>query len=275
MIIDAHHHFWEYDPVEYNWIDDEMSAIRRDFLPVNLQETILETPVEGVVSIQARQSIEETDWLLKLASENEFIKGIVGWLPLRQRNIKDLLEKYSGFSALKGVRHVVQGEPEPEFLMGREFNRGIALLKDYGLAYDVLIFAHQLPAAIRFVKQHPEQLFVLDHIGKPEIKQNKITRWKQDLKELGRCDNVFCKVSGMVTEANYRTWTEEQLQPYLETVLDAFGPGRLLFGSDWPVCLVATEYSKWFDLVLRFFSRLSHDEQELIFGGNAQYVYHL
>ncbi|GET24045.1 amidohydrolase [Prolixibacter sp. NT017] len=275
MIIDAHHHFWEYDPVEYNWIDDEMSAIRRDFLPVNLQETILETPVEGVVSIQARQSIEETDWLLKLASENEFIKGIVGWLPLRQRNIKDLLEKYSGFSALKGVRHVVQGEPEPEFLMGREFNRGIALLKDYGLAYDVLIFAHQLPAAIRFVKQHPEQLFVLDHIGKPEIKQNKITRWKQDLKELGRCDNVFCKVSGMVTEANYRTWTEEQLQPYLETVLDAFGPGRLLFGSDWPVCLVATEYSKWFDLVLRFFSTLSHDEQELIFGGNAQYVYHL
>ena len=275
MIIDAHHHFWEYDPVEYDWIDDEMSAIRRDFLPVNLQETILETPVEGVVSVQARQSIEETDWLLKLASENEFIKGIVGWLPLRQKNIKDLLEKYSGFSALKGVRHVVQGEPDPEFLMGREFNRGIALLKDYGLTYDVLIFAHQLPAAIRFVKQHPEQLFVLDHIAKPEIRQDKIVAWRKDLKELAQCENVFCKVSGMVTEADYRTWTEEQLQPYLETVLDAFGPGRLLFGSDWPVCLVATEYSKWFDLVSRFFSTLSHDEQELIFGGNAQYVYHL
>lgn len=275
MIIDAHHHFWEYDPVEYDWIDDEMSAIRRDFLPVNLQETILETPVEGVVSVQARQSIEETDWLLKLASENEFIKGIVGWLPLRQKNIKDLLEKYSGFSALKGVRHVVQGEPDPEFLMGREFNRGIALLKDYGLTYDVLIFAHQLPAAIRFVKQHPEQLFVLDHIAKPEIRQDKIVAWRKDLKELAQCENVFCKVSGMVTEADYRTWTEEQLQPYLETVLDAFGPGRLLFGSDWPVCLVATAYSKWFDLVSRFFSTLSHDEQELIFGRNAQYVYHL
>ena len=275
MIIDAHHHFWQYDPVEYDWIDDDMSVIRRDFLPVNLQETILKTAVEGVISVQARQSHEETDWLLKLASENEFIKGIVGWLPLCQRNIKDLLEKYSGFSALKGVRHVVQGEPDLEFLMGREFNRGIALLKDYGLTYDVLIFAHQLPVAIRFVKQHPEQLFVLDHIAKPEIRHDKIVAWRKDLKELGQCENVFCKVSGMVTEADYRTWTEEQLQPYLETVLDAFGPGRLLFGSDWPVCLVATEYSKWFDLVSRFFSTLSHDEQELIFGGNAQYVYHL
>ncbi|WP_199898532.1 amidohydrolase family protein [Prolixibacter bellariivorans] len=257
MIIDAHHHFWQYDPVEYDWIDDEMSVIRRDFLPVNLQENILETPVEGVISVQARQSLEETDWLLKLASENEFIKGIVGWLPLRQKNIKDLLEKYLGFPALKGVRHVVQGEPDPEFLMGREFNRGIALLKDYGLTYDVLIFAHQLPAAIRFVKQHPEQLFVLDHIGKPEIRHDKIVAWRKDLKELAQCENVFCKVSGMVTEANYRTWTEEQLQPYLETVLDAFGPGRLLFGSDWPVCLVATEYGKWYDLVSRFFSTLS------------------
>ena len=275
MIIDAHHHFWQYDPVEYDWIDDDMSVIRRDFLPVNLQETILETPVEGVVSVQAQQSLEETDWLLKLASENEFIKGIVGWLPLRQKNIKDLLEKYSGVPALKGVRHVVQGEPDPEFLTGREFNRGIALLKEYGLTYDVLIFAHQLPAAIRFVKQHPEQIFVLDHIAKPEIRQDKIVAWRKNLKELAQCENVFCKVSGMVTEANYRTWTEEQLQPYLETVLNAFGPGRLLFGSDWPVCLVATEYSKWFDLVSRFFSTLSHDEQELIFGGNAQYVYHL
>jgi len=275
MIIDAHHHFWQYDPVEYDWIDDDMSVIRRDFLPVNLQETILETPVEGVVSVQARQSLEETDWLLKLASENEFITGIVGWLPLRQKNIKDLLEKYSGFPALKGVRHVVQGEPDPEFLTGREFNRGIALLKEYGLTYDVLIFAHQLPAAIRFVKQHPEQLFVLDHIAKPEIRHDKIVAWRKNLKELAQCENVFCKVSGMVTEAKYRIWTEEQLQPYLETVLDAFGPGRLLFGSDWPVCLVATEYGKWYDLVSRFFSTLSHDEQELIFGGNAQYVYHL
>lgn len=275
MIIDTHHHFWNYDPVEYDWIDDEMSDIRKSFLPEQLKGTLAHTEVQGVVSVQARQSLEETDWLLQLASENDFIKGIVGWLPLAAENIDEILEKYSGNKSLKAVRHVIQGEPDPEFMLRKDFNLGISLLKRHNLVYDILITENQLPNAIRFVDQHPEQQFVLDHMAKPRIKASEIEAWKQNLGELARRENVSCKISGMVTEANYKTWTEAQLQPYFDVVLEVFGPSRLMFGSDWPVCLVATKYADWLNLVKKSILGCSLMEREQILSENAVNVYQL
>lgn len=273
MIIDTHHHFWNYNPVEFDWIDDEMAVIRKSFMPEDLKSTLAKTEVEGVISVQARQSQEETDWLLKLVDENDFIKGIVGWMPLVESKVDEILEKYSANKWLKGIRHVVQGEPDPEFILRKDFNRGISFLKKYNLVYDILITENQLPNTIRFVDQHPDQQFVLDHIAKPKIRTNEIHAWSKNLKELGRRENVSCKISGMVTEANYKTWNEEQLQPYFDVVLDAFGPSRLMFGSDWPVCLVAVEYQNWLNLVKKVVSGFSLQEQELIYFKNAEKIY--
>ncbi|WP_321995496.1 amidohydrolase family protein [Draconibacterium orientale] len=275
MIIDTHHHLWNCNPVEFDWIDDEMAAIRKSFLPADLQATLVNTGVEGVVTVQARQSLEETDWLLKLASENDFMKGVVGWVPLADENIQQILEGYKSNPWLKGVRHVVQGEPDPEFILGRDFNRGISLLKNFNLVYDILIFEQQLPNTIRFVDQHPGQQFVVDHIAKPKIKIDELEPWAKNIKELAKRENVSCKISGMVTEADYKLWTEEQLNPYFETVLEAFGPSRLLFGSDWPVCLVATNYSSWLDLVKKMISKFTKEEQDLILYKNAQRIYNI
>ncbi|WP_430974115.1 amidohydrolase family protein [Sunxiuqinia rutila] len=275
MIIDTHHHFWNYNPVEFDWIDDEMAAIRKNFLPEDLASTIHNSGVDGVVTVQARQCLEETDWLLQLASENEFIKGVVGWLPLANKNIQTILDQYRGNRWLKGVRHVVQGEPDPEFILGEAFNQGVSQLKEYGLVYDILILEHQLANTIRFVDRHPDQQFVVDHIAKPKIKTNEIQPWQNLLKELARRENVSCKISGMVTEADYEHWTEVQLQPYFDAVLEAFGPARLMFGSDWPVCQVATNYSEWLQLVKRQVSTLSSEEQNLIFYHNALKAYQL
>jgi len=275
VIIDTHQHFWKYNPVEFDWIDDEMVLIRRDFLPEHLKETISGTGVDGVISVQARQCREETDWLLELAASNEWIRGVVGWLPLADRDIKPLMEKYAENQLLKGLRHVVQGEPDPEFVLGRAFNRGVSLLKDHELVYEILIFEHQLPNAIRFADRHPDQIFVLDHVAKPKIRYNKIKAWSRNLKELAKRGNVSCKISGMVTEAEYKNWTPEQLQPYFDVILEAFGPSRLMFGSDWPVCLVAAGYSAWLDLVRKVLSALSQEEQDQIFYKNAIRIYKL
>lgn len=275
MIIDTHHHFWNYNPVEFDWIDDEMAVIRKSFLPEDLKSTLAKTKVEGVISVQARQSLEETDWLLKLASETDFIKGIVGWVPLADPAAEEILGKYSEKKWLKGIRHVVQGEPDPEFILRKDFNRGISSLKKYNLVYDILITENQLPNTIRFVDQHPGQQFVLDHIAKPKIRTNEIHAWSKNLKELGRRENVSCKISGLVTEANYKTWNEAQLQPYFDVVLDAFGPSRLMFGSDWPVCLVAVEYQNWLNLVKKMVSGFSIQEQEQIFSINAMSIYQI
>lgn len=275
MIIDSHHHFWNYDPVEYSWIDDSMSSIRKSFLPADLAMELSNAGVDGVVSVQARQMTEETDWLLSLALENEFIKGVVGWVPLASECIRETLDQYSQNKSLKAVRHVVQGEPDPEFILGKQFNHGISLLKNYSLAYDMLIFEHQLPNTIRFVDRHPNQQFVLDHIAKPKIEINEIAVWKKNIKELAKRENVSCKISGMVTEADYKSWTEEQLQPYFDVVLEAFSPSRLLFGSDWPVCLVAIGYVEWLKLVKKIVSGLSVFEQEQVFAKTASQIYNL
>ncbi len=275
MIIDSHHHFWKYNSAEYDWIDDSMKVIRNDFLPENLKITIEEAGIDGVISIQARQSVEETDCLIGMAYQNKFIKGVVGWLPLIQDNIEAYLEKYAHEKILKGVRHVIQGEPDPEFMLRKDFNRGISLLKQYDLAYDILINERQLPDTIRFVDRHPDQKFVLDHIAKPLIGKNELSPWKENIQELAKRENVNCKLSGMVTEADYHNWTPSQLRPYFDVVLEAFGNERLLFGSDWPVCLVATSYKDWISIILNTISSLSETEKEKIMGGNALRLYQL
>lgn len=275
MIIDTHHHLWNYNPIEFDWIDEEMAAIQKSFLPENLKQTIEETEVNGVVTVQARQIVAETEWLLSLAAQNEFMKGIVGWLPLADPKIENYLEKYSGNKWLKGVRHVVQGEPDPDFILGKTFNHGISKLLNYNLVYDILVFEHQLPNTIKFVDQHPNQVFVVDHIAKPKIKVNEIEPWASNIHELAKRPNVYCKISGMVTEADFTGWTNEQLHPYFDTVMEAFDPKRLMIGSDWPVCLVAVEYKKWIDLVLQQISKFTIDEQQLIKSKNAELVYNL
>lgn len=275
MIIDAHHHYWKYDPVAYDWIDDSMKVIRTDFLPLHLSKSIAEAGVDGVITVQARQMIEETDWLIELARQTPFMKGVVGWLPLLEDNLECHLIKYSEESLLKGLRHVIQGEADPEFMLRPDFNRGISMLKKYGLVYDLLIVERQLPNTIKFIDRHPHQPFVLDHIAKPLIGKNELLPWKENILELAKRPNVCCKLSGMVTEADFQHWTPKQLHPYFEVVMEAFGPYRLMFGSDWPVCLVATNYKSWAKLVRKNIAAFSPEEQALIMGGNAQRVYGL
>jgi L-fuconolactonase len=275
MVIDSHHHYWHYNPIEYDWIDDSMKHIRRDFLPEDLSKTIHKAGIEGVVSVQARQTVEETVWLLGIAKQNPFMKGVVGWLPLVDNDIESYLEKFTPDKNLKGLRHVVQGEQDPNFILRPDFNRGISLLKKYSLVYDILVVERQLPNSIRFVGNHPNQVFVLDHIAKPLIGQNQISPWRENIRELAKHPNVNCKISGMVTEADFTMWTPEQLQPYFDVIMEAFGPDRLLFGSDWPVCLVATTYPNWVELVKKNISIFTKDDQDKILGGNAIRIYGL
>jgi L-fuconolactonase len=275
MTIDAHHHFWNYDPVDYGWIDDSMKVIRRNFLPNDLREALASAGIDGAISVQARQSLAETEWLLDLASSHAFIKGVVGWVDLRSARVGEQLERFASKPKLKGVRHVVQGEPDDQFILGSDFGRGIRELRKFGLVYDILIFERHLPQTIAFVDAHPNQFFVVDHCAKPRIKDGLLEPWAGNLRELAKRPNVCCKVSGMVTEADYATWTEEQLSPYFDTVLEAFGPRRILFGSDWPVCLVACGYARWQEVVSGWTARLSVDERSRIFGGTAAEVYTL
>ena len=274
MKIDAHQHFWKYSAAEYGWIDDQMSIIRRDFLPPDLEREIRNAGVDGVVSVQVRQTLEETRWLLTVAAQNDFVKGVVGWVPLTEPSIRDELDLLRSNPRLRAVRHVVQDEPDG-YLLRKDFNAGVSVLQEMGLAYDLLIHERQLPEATRFVDQHPYQVFVLDHLAKPRVKGDRLDPWRQRVKELARRENVYCKISGLVTEADFKAWTEAQLQPYLETVLEAFGPTRLMFGTDWPVCLVACPYGRWFEIVSRFAASLSSDEQASLFGQTAALAYGL
>jgi L-fuconolactonase len=274
MRIDAHHHFWKYDPIEYDWIDEKLSAIRRDFLPEHLAIEIKAAGIDGVVSVQARQTVAETAALLEFAGANDFIKGVVGWVPLVSSGVEQDLQKFAPEGKLRGVRHVLQGEDDC-YMSRADFNAGIRALEPFGLVYDILIFERQLPPAIELVDRHPAQVFVLDHIAKPRIKDGVFEPWNTNIRELARRENVFCKLSGMVTEASWDDWTPEQLRPYVETVLAAFGPARTMFGSDWPVCLVASGYARWVATIQGFADRLTPDEQAQLFGGTAERVYRL
>jgi L-fuconolactonase len=274
-VLDAHHHFWRYNAQDFGWIDDAMRVIRRDFLPPDLAKTIHAAGVDGVVSVQARQSLEETRWLLELAEANSFVRGVVGWVPLITPDIENLLGELAANPKLRAVRHVLQREPDECYMLREDFARGIQALRAHRLAYDILIFERHLPQTIPFVDRHPQQIFVLDHLAKPRIKDGLLEPWRKNIIELARRPNVYCKLSGMVTEADYLNWTEAQLRPYFEMVLEAFGPRRLMFGSDWPVCLVACDYARWANLVRGWIGKLSATEQARILGETAAEAYGL
>tara|TARA_B110000196_G_scaffold308017_1_gene308245 strand:+ start:1432 stop:2259 length:828 start_codon:yes stop_codon:yes gene_type:complete len=275
MVIDSHQHFWKYEPVKHSWIDDDMSVIRRNFSPSDLAKVYQENSIDGCVAVQADQTLEETDFLIDLASINNFIKGIVGWVDLRAENIENVLEKYSTDKIVKGFRHVVQGEADHNFLLRPNFSRGISLLEKHNFTYDILVFPHQLGSVLEFVKKFPHQKFVIDHIAKPYIKDGYFEGWATMMTAIGKHENVSCKMSGMATEADFNIWTPEQIHPYMDTVLEAFGSKRILFGSDWPVCLVAGNYSKIKKLTTDFISQLSKIEQNSIMGNNAIEFYNL
>ncbi len=275
MVIDSHQHFWIYEAEKHAWIDDNMKVIRKDFLPEDLKIIYQQNNIDGCVAVQADQTLAETDFLLDLAAKNDFIKGIVGWADLRATNIDEVLEKYSKFEKLKGFRHVVQGEADHNFMLRPDFLNGIAALEKYNFTYDILIFPHQLGAALELVRRFPNQKFVIDHIAKPYIKDGFYDGWATSMKAIGEYQNVYCKLSGMTTEADYNNWTPEQIEPYMQLVLDAFGADRILFGSDWPVCLVAGNYTKTKELVTNFIAKLSPDEQAGIMGKNAIKFYNL
>ena len=280
-IIDAHHHLWRYHPEDYAWIGPEMKILQRDFLPGDLQQEIatvnLDTGIRiaGSVVVQARQTVEETEWLLDLADTTPWIHGVVGWLPLRSPELPALLQTFVSREKLRGVRHVVQDEPDPDFLLHEDFNRGIDALLDTGLVYDLLIHEHQLPQADRFVRLHPRQSFVLDHLAKPLVRDSSLQPWYDNLQRLAENPNVSCKLSGLVTEADWSNWSLQDLEPYLNAALELFGPDRLMAGSDWPVCLLASGYRQWWSLLKEWAATLPPLDRDKLMAGTARRLYHL
>ncbi len=273
-MIDSHQHFWVYDQNQYGWIDESMPALKRDFLPGDLAREMASAGVQSSIAVQARQTAEETRWLLELADRHPAIAGVVGWVDLQAPDVEQQLERVSHHPRLVGIRHVVQGEPDG-FLDRPAFHRGIAMLARYGLTYDILVYARQLPAAVPFARAFPNQAFVLDHLGKPDIRGGEYREWRRHLDELAALPNVCCKLSGLVTEADWRAWTPAQLAPYLDAALESFGPSRLMIGSDWPVCRVAASYGDVIGLVRDAISEYSAAEQQQILGGTARKFFRL
>lgn len=278
MTIDSHHHFWNYSPADYGWMGEGMDVLKRDFGPKDMKPLIAEAGIEGVVSVQAQMSLEENDALLAQADLNDWIRGVVGWIDLTRDDAADHLAKYAAHEKFVGVREVLQDMDDDACCLRDDFNRGIARLREFDLVYDILIFHRHLPNSIAFVDRHPDQIFVLDHVAKPDIQSAKPAEdWAKHIAELAKRERVFCKVSGMVTEISpsITEWTPELLRPYFDIVLEAFGPDRLMFGSDWPVCLLRCDYERWADTVNTFIAELSADEQAAIRGGTAMRAYHL
>jgi L-fuconolactonase len=273
--IDAHHHLWRYTPEEYDWIDESMEMLQRDFLPVDLKGAMKSAGVDGTIAVQARRTLEETRWLLDLAEANEEIRSVTGWAPIAGADFPGVMEEFDGREKLKALRHVIQGEKDENYILREDFNAGIRALSGSGLVYEILIYERHLPQTIEFVDRHPNQVFVLDHMAKPLIAAGIVEPWATRMRELAKRENVWCKVSGMVTEADWNTWTPEKLRPYLDVTVEAFGPRRLIAGSDWPVCLVASSYERWWHVLREYFAGFSESEQASVFGGNAIQVYGL
>jgi L-fuconolactonase len=275
MRLDAHQHFWKYNAADYGWINDDMAAIRRDYLPHDLEPLLANSGFDGSIAVQAQHSVDEMRWLLDLARENEFIKGVVGWVDLCAPSLRDQLEEFSGNKRLVGIRHVVQSEPDDEFMLRPDFRRGIAQLADFGLAYDLLLYPRHLPVAARLVAEFPSQTFVLDHIAKPAIAAGLLEPWRRDITALAAFPNVSCKLSGMVTEARWSQWTAADFEPCLDTVIAVFGVERLMIGSDWPVCTVAGGYASVMNIVKNYIAAHTPAQQEAILGGNCARIYQL
>ena len=275
MMIDSHHHLWIYKPKNYGWVDDSMSVLKHDYLPEDLALELENSRISGTVVIQARQILEETRWLLELADENSFIKGVVGWLDLRSPDLEQQLLKFATHPKLVGVRHVIHDEADDDFMLHPDFIQGIAKLVDYDLVYDLLLFPRHLERAIKLVDSFPRQRFVLDHLGKPPINAGIMEPWKSDIGRLAAFPNVWCKLSGMVNEADHKHWQYKDLLPYMEVAWDSFGPERIMLGSDWPVCRLAGEYNEVINIVPKFIESLNCKDQEKILYQNAIDCYKL
>lgn len=275
--IDSHQHFWNYSPEEYEWMSqDSLAPLRYDRLPEDLKALQTEVGYAGSVAVQARQKVEESAWLLALADQHpEVVLGVVGWLDLRSRDVVDQLAEFAAHPRFKGVRHVVQDEVDPNFMLGKDFQNGIAQLSDFKLTYDILIFPHQLDAAIGLAREFPEQPFVLDHVAKPVIRDGEMEPWRTKICELANHQNVHCKISGMVTEATWDSWKPEDLDPYMDIVVEAFSPSRLMVGTDWPVCTLAASYQEVTGYFNQYFSTFSEDEKDRIFSRNVYDFYSL
>lgn len=274
MIIDAHQHLWKYDPVRDNWIEDSMEVLREDFLPKDLKPILDANGVAGCIAVQADQSEEETEFLLKCAQENPFLKGVVGWVDLMAGNVEERLANYSRNEYFKGVRHIVQAEKD-DFLLNKDFQNGVGKLSQYGLSYDLLIYPRQFPATLEMVEKFPNQIFVLDHIAKPSVSEKLDAEWVKNILLLSKHENVFCKISGMVTETKNFEWVKSDFTPYLASVVSAFGTDRLLYGSDWPVCLLAADYKEVLGIIVDYFQNFSTLEKSKIFALNAIKAYNL
>lgn len=275
MTVDSHHHLWRYDRAEFGWITNRMRKLRRNFLPRDFKPVARAAGVGGAVAVQARQTLAETRFLLECARSDPFFLGVVGWVPLAGPGVADALAGFAGEPKLKACRHVLQDEPDDGYMLRPDFNAGVRALTAAGLAYDVLVFERHLQQTLEFVDRHPDQVFVLDHVGKPRIRDGSFDAWRARIGELARRPRVYCKVSGMVTEADWGAWTEGQLRRYLDAVAEAFGPERMMFGSDWPVCLLAADYARWAGLVAGYAAELGAAERERILGGTAAEAYGL
>lgn len=273
--IDAHQHFWIFDPVRDSWINDDMLAIKRDFSPIDLLPVLQQNGIDGCVSVQASQSALETLFLLEHAAQNAFVKGVVGWVDLKADDLEAQLERYKQYDKLKGFRHVLQSEPDDQYMLLSQFKKGIASLQKFGYTYDILIYPRHLPYTEQLVGAFPDQKFVVDHLAKPHIKDQKIDAWKRDIQAVAKHPNVHCKISGMLTEADWKAWKTDDFTPYLDVVFNAFGINRIMFGSDWPVCLLAGGYEGTLQVLNNYCSKLSATEQELFWGNNATTFYNL
>ena len=275
MIIDSHHHFWTYNAAEFGWITDDMAVLRRDYLPAQLEQTGAASGVTGAITVQARTCLEETGWLLDLGARHELIRGVVGWVPLKEDSVGSTLDRLAANPLFRGVREVIQGAPDAEYFDCPAFHRGMRELTSRGIPFDLLIFHHQLPRALQFVDAHPNQRFIVDHIAKPEIRPGGSEAWARDIRRLARRPNVFCKFSGVTTEVRESSWDADLIRPYFETVLKAFGPDRLMFGSDWPVCLLKTEYARWLSVTNELIGNLSESERDAFYRRTAAAAYGL
>ncbi len=273
--IDSHQHFWQYNPAEHVWMTDAMQVLKKDFLPTDLAPLLNQIGFDCCIAVQARQSIEETNWLLRIANKNDFIKGVVGWVDLLSPNIDETLSGYTNQKKLVGVRHVVHDEADDNFMLQPAFQNGIAALKEFNLTYDLLLFPKHLPVALQLAEKFPEQSFVLDHIAKPFVHKKEISPWKDDLMELAKQPNVFCKLSGIVTEAKWNDWKEDDFKQYLDIVTESFGTNRIMIGSDWPVCTLSGNYSSTMSIVINYANQFSKEISDGILGGNCINFYKL
>ena len=271
--IDSHQHFWQYNPAAHTWMTAAMNVLKKDWMPTDLAPLLSQVNFDGSIAVQASQSMEETNWLLQLAAENDFIKGVVGWVDLRSPGIHETLAGFSNQNKLVGVRHVVHDEPDDHFMLQPAFQNGIAALQEFNLTYDLLLFPKHIPVALELVKNFPDQPFVVDHIAKPLIHKKEFNSWKKDLNELAKYPNVYCKLSGMVTEAKWNDWQEDDFKQYLDIVTDLFGTNRIMIGSDWPVCTLSGNYSAIMNIVIKYANQFSKELRDAILGGTCSNFY--